>query len=196
MTSSRDRSVDNRSGPVCADSRLWHRAAEARSSECGRVYRCGHPRMRQHARMHPSALALLLASVAALSACSDDASVPDPPTSDPWGGRLWSLVNLNGEAVPYGPGKGDVFATRTGSVIWFEAGCGFSVSVHQGAPVVRDPHRTSRPCSPTDLNRLAAVEAMMRDGGSISADQDKVVINAGDGRSAMFEAQSVWDPSE
>lgn len=123
--------------------------------------------------MSRSALALLLALVAGLLACTDKASVPQERTPDPWSGRLWSLVSLNGQAVPYGPGKGDVFATRTGSVIWFEAGCGFSVSVHESVPVVRDPHRTSRPCSPIDLDRLAAVEAMMRDGGSISINEDK-----------------------
>ena len=36
----------------------------------------------------------------------------------------------------------------------------------------------------------------MRDGGSISADENKVLVGTSDGRSAVFEAQNVWDPSE
>lgn len=140
--------------------------------------------------------ALPLLSVAGLLfACS-----PEPPRvdaeADVWSGRVWSLETLNGEYVLRKPARSAVFVTRTGDTIWFEAGCGFSLSIHQPEPVVRDPQRISHPCSAVDLERLGAVEAIMREGGSISANDDEIVISSADGRKAVFKEQATWNPSE
>ena len=146
--------------------------------------------------MNRSILALGLLFLAALSGCADNVSAPDEPAPEPWNGHLWRLISLNGQAVSNGPPRGDIFATQTDAVLWFEAGCGFSVSVHQTVPIVRGPQSRSRPCSAIDLERLAAVEAMVRDGGSVSVDEEKILISNEDGRNAVFEAQQTGSPRE
>lgn len=137
----------------------------------------------------------VLSMAGLLSACSLESARVDGE-ADAWSGRVWSLETLNGEYVLRTPARSEVFATRTGDTIWFEAGCGFSVSVHQPEPVVRDPQRISHPCSAVDLERLGAVEAIMREGGAISATESEIVISSADGRKAVFKEQATWNPSE